>query len=254
MVGVYKITNLMNGKKYIGQSVDIRKRWNKHKTSPFNPNCDNYDCPLYRAIRKYGIDSFSFSFEIVEECLIEELNEKEIFWISSFDTTNVSKGYNLTLGGHHTSPKVLSFEDIDEIIFLLQTTKLSQYQIANEFDISQRMVSSINLGQSWKKDGFIYPIRREFILKKEDNQCSLCGKVINRGAIHCTECSHLMSRKVSRPSREILKDKIRSFSFVALGKEYGVSDTAIRKWCKQYNLPHQSSKIKQFSNAEWNLI
>ena len=91
MIGIYKITNTVNGKCYIGQSRDIEARWQKHlsayKSSP--------DWELYRAFKKYGIPQFTF--EIVEECQIDELNEREIYWIAQYDSFN--NGYNMTLGG-----------------------------------------------------------------------------------------------------------------------------------------------------------
>ena len=91
MIGIYKITNKVNGKCYVGQSRDIEARWAKHlsayKSSP--------EWELYRAFKKYGIAAFSF--EVVEECTIEELNEREIYWIAQYDSFN--NGYNMTLGG-----------------------------------------------------------------------------------------------------------------------------------------------------------
>ena len=64
MIGIYKITNKLNNKSYIGQTIDIERRWRSHKTEPFNPNSDAYNTLFYRAIRKYGIDSFIF--EIID--------------------------------------------------------------------------------------------------------------------------------------------------------------------------------------------
>lgn len=55
-------------------------------------------------------------------------------------------------------------------------------------------------------------------------------------------------------SREILKQKIRTMSFTKIGKEYGVSDNAIRKWCDAYNLPRHASKIKLISDEDWEKI
>lgn len=97
MVGIYKITNQINGKVYIGQSVCIQHRWNEHRSAAFNINNKNYNCHLYRSIRKYGIENFTF--EILEQCNEEELNDKEIYWIKYYDATNKEKGYNIKLGG-----------------------------------------------------------------------------------------------------------------------------------------------------------
>ena len=58
--------------------------------------CPDRECPLYVAIRKYGIENFTF--EVIEECRQEELNEKEIYWIKYYNSYG-SGGYNATLGG-----------------------------------------------------------------------------------------------------------------------------------------------------------
>lgn len=68
MIGIYKITNNINGKVYIGQSIDINKRWKEHKYRSQIPNKE-YDKYLYRAFRKYGLENFTF--EILEECTYE---------------------------------------------------------------------------------------------------------------------------------------------------------------------------------------
>ena len=95
MCGIYKIENLINGKKYIGQSVDIQYRFRNHKSESFNPKSNSYNTALHRAIRKYGIENFSF--DVVEECSQEELCEREIYWIDYYGS--FGKGYNLTSGG-----------------------------------------------------------------------------------------------------------------------------------------------------------
>lgn len=96
MIGVYKIINTINGKVYIGQAQDIERRWNYHKYSALKGESN----VLYKAMRKYGIDNFSF--EVIEECSIEELNEKEIYYIEQYNSyihAENSNGYNMTLGG-----------------------------------------------------------------------------------------------------------------------------------------------------------
>lgn len=87
MIGIYKITNKHNGKSYIGQSIDIKERWENHRCLN-----GNHDYPLYRAFRKYGIDSFEF--EVLEECNAGELAERELYYIQKYDT--VDNGYNQT--------------------------------------------------------------------------------------------------------------------------------------------------------------
>ena len=90
--GIYKITNKINGHSYIGQSVNIIRRWGDHRHHYHNLD---YDCTLYKAFRKYGLENFEF--EIIEECEPELLDEKEEYYIKLYDT--YKNGYNLTIGG-----------------------------------------------------------------------------------------------------------------------------------------------------------
>ena len=91
--GIYKITNINNHKCYIGQSVDIYKRW-----------CDHCKCgcgmdtpknnKLYAAMLEDGVENFTF--ELLEECPREELNKKETFYINLYESNDY--GYNTTKG------------------------------------------------------------------------------------------------------------------------------------------------------------
>lgn len=93
MVGIYKITNIITGKVYVGQSVHIESRVKEHK-NPSNWIRESGKV-LYRAFLKYGIENFTF--EVVEECEAEKLSEREIYWISFFNS--FADGYNMTSGG-----------------------------------------------------------------------------------------------------------------------------------------------------------
>ena len=96
MIGIYKIENKINGKIYIGQSIAIKIRWQQHK---YEAKMGESQAPLYRALRKYGIENFSF--EILEECPQESLNEREIFWIAFYKSNNRDFGYNVLSGGEN---------------------------------------------------------------------------------------------------------------------------------------------------------
>lgn len=84
--------------------------------------------------------------------------------------------------------------------------------------------------------------------------CQRCGKLITQKATYCPECKKLLSRKVDRPSREELKDLIRSIPFTQIGKQYSVSDNAIKKWCAYYGLPKTKKEINGYSEDEWKQI
>lgn len=101
MIGIYKITNKINGKTYIGQSVNIKQRWAEHKANLRNNKHENPY--LQNAWNKYGENNFTF--KVIEECEQSELDDKEIYWISeycSYKDFENSKGYNMTIGGGGT--------------------------------------------------------------------------------------------------------------------------------------------------------
>ena len=84
--------------------------------------------------------------------------------------------------------------------------------------------------------------------------CKNCGKEIYKGSTYCSECSHKLQRKVERPSREELKQLIRTTPFTQIGKRFGVSDNAIKKWCDSMNLPRTKKDINSYSDKEWESI
>lgn len=109
--GIYKITNNINGHSYIGQSIHILQRFQQHKKmrggSPL----------LYNAIKKYGIENFTF--QILQLCQKQQLNEKQIYWINFYNTFK-GEGYNLTEGGETGSQngkktRIVSEEDVINI-------------------------------------------------------------------------------------------------------------------------------------------
>lgn len=92
--GVYKITHIASGKSYIGISRDIDRRWVQHKSWV---KTKARRSAIYDAMQKYGIDSFSW--QIVEQCSIDLLEDRERHWIAVCDTYR--NGYNLTAGGEY---------------------------------------------------------------------------------------------------------------------------------------------------------
>lgn len=92
--GIYKITNLTTEQCYIGQSRDIATRWKDHCKCGLG-----IDAPvtnvLYNAMQENGV--WNFTFELLEECSSEQLNEKEKFWIEMYQSKIF--GYNATKGG-----------------------------------------------------------------------------------------------------------------------------------------------------------
>lgn len=91
--GIYKITNLKNNKVYIGQAINLTRR----KGDYFNGKKKPPHGLIGKAFLKYGAESFSF--EILERCPKENLNDREGYYIDLFDSCNKTKGYNMLSGG-----------------------------------------------------------------------------------------------------------------------------------------------------------
>ena len=95
---IYKFTNKINNKVYIGLdtgTIEEARRYKDHKHSYKNVTRNSY---FYKAIRKYGFENFSY--EILENCEnINDLNDKEIYWISYYNSTDKDCGYNILPGG-----------------------------------------------------------------------------------------------------------------------------------------------------------
>lgn len=90
IIGIYKVTNLINGKSYIGQSINIEGRFKSHK---LGKRSSKY---LQKEIKQYGLENFKF--EILEECLEKDLDKRETYWISYYNSYSAN-GYNKTNGG-----------------------------------------------------------------------------------------------------------------------------------------------------------
>ena len=105
-VGIYKLTNKINGMIYVGASTNIEARLNSHKQkSKVRENL------FYSDIKKYGFDAFEKN--IIEICQETELDEKEIYWISKMKEKN--KLYNILSGGKRNYKRRISKETRDKI-------------------------------------------------------------------------------------------------------------------------------------------
>lgn len=168
MIGIYRIFNTLNNKSYIGQSINIEARLDAHKTS-------SADLYIDKAIQFYGKENFIF--EIVEECLKEELNLKERFWISHFNS--YYDGYNQTLGGNdnigESNPNSkLTEKDILNIRKRRSLCLERKESVYNDYKnrISYSGFTKIWTNQNWKLIGqnFYLIDRNNFINKKEKSR------------------------------------------------------------------------------------
>lgn len=111
MNGIYKITNSLNEKVYVGQTTtSLKKRFHGH--------CyDDAKNPINLAIKKYGKDNFKI--ELLEEVLTKDLDSKEQFYIKTLNTLSPN-GYNLRTGGH------TGYKFTDEVKLKISKSKMGK--------------------------------------------------------------------------------------------------------------------------------
>lgn len=177
---IYKATNLVNGKVYIGQTVKtLEKRKRKHINDAVSNRSKNV---FHKALRKYGEDNFTW--EVIDSAESEtELSEKEIYWISfyhSYIYVDNSNGYNMTIGGEgangfkhsdETKKKMGDLQKLngtkrgenspiaklteDDVLRIKELIKarVPFIEIANNFNISKDAIISIKRGHNWSHIG-----------------------------------------------------------------------------------------------------
>lgn len=167
---IYKITNLINNKIYIGQAKDVSQRWYEHCLESATKKNNRKLC---NAIRKYGVNNFKV--ETIEGP-IENYNEREQYWIAYYNTfLDAEKGYNMTIGGE--DPPVTKGEksclakykdeDILKIQKVLKETTLDYAQISQDFGVTVDYLSLINRGLIRRNDELEYPLRKHDNCRKD---------------------------------------------------------------------------------------
>lgn len=145
--GIYKITNQVNGKFYIGQSRNIKKRWRQHTSGLNRPNpLSRGSYPLRAAFLKYGLDQFNF--DIIEECPEEQLLTREAFWIKE-----KKPAYNCNILNPGRTPKKVyakprfwvQYHNYENLGYLPAELNLDIYA-GQSYDFSETL-SGINTGK-----------------------------------------------------------------------------------------------------------
>ena len=159
---IYIIKNNINDKVYIGQAIDVKRRFQAH----CKPSAGKIDVDLVgRAINKYG--KSHFWYEILEHN-IEDYNEQEKFWIDYYDSVRPN-GYNISSGGdappimkgvNHPEAK-LTQKKLNNLIHDLATTDVSFRQLSKKYNISATCIASVNVGETYIVNNIKYPIRED---------------------------------------------------------------------------------------------
>ena len=132
---IYIIKNTVNSKVYIGQTrTSVDQRWKEHLR-----HAQYGDQVINRAMKKYGVDKFYI--ETLEICDISILDEREIYYIDLYDSTDKSKGYNVSIGGNtpRFKRKALSISDL---IDLYVNKEFTLEEIASKFEVSRYIIST----------------------------------------------------------------------------------------------------------------
>lgn len=153
-------------------------------------------------------------------------------------------------GRNQTKKEPVTFTDEEAILALQKTPNINQ---------ATKLLGCSTGGANWIRVANIKAenniIQPEVITEKEKIYCQNCGRELSTpGSKMCQECLHKLSRTCEWPSREELKLLIRTTPFTTIGKRFGVTDNAVRKWCVYYNLPKKVKDIKKFTDEEWNNI
>lgn len=132
---IYIIKNTVNSKVYIGQTrTSVEQRWREHLR-----HAQYGDQVINRAMKKYGIDKFYI--ETLEICNIKLLDYREMYYIDLYDSTNKSKGYNVSIGGNtpRFKRKILSISDL---VDLYTNKKFTLEEIATKYEVSRYIIST----------------------------------------------------------------------------------------------------------------
>lgn len=180
--GIYTITNLINNKVYIGQSIDIIKRFYSHKSS-LNRDC-HQNIFLQRSWNKFGENNFKF--EIIEKCNDNDLDIREVYYINLLSSNNDKYGYNLTSGGckFKVNEQILINKSLKYSKQILQFTKeglfISEYlnarQAALKYNINASLITRCCRGEResayhciWKyKDDCMFSYQNNKVVNIDD--------------------------------------------------------------------------------------
>ena len=173
MAYIYKITNLVNGKIYIGQtSMPLDERFRHHVHEAFTQKSNR---PLYKAMRKYGKDNFIIN--CVEEVLLEDLNSKETYYISYYKSyAPLGFGYNATLGGEGN--RTVDYQ----LVYRLWDQGLSIAEICKVINVDRyciRYILKQHIGYSEKEARRRGNIYQHSLRKKKVYQYDTNGNFIN---------------------------------------------------------------------------
>lgn len=169
---IYIIKNTVNSKVYIGQTkTSVDQRWKEHlRHAQYGSQVIN------RAMKKYGVDKFYV--ETLEICDWTILDEREIYYIDLYDSTDKSKGYNVSIGGNTPKFKRKTLS-VTELIDLYVNKQFTLQRIAKKFNVSRYIIytelknAGVTIRQRFESASKFNKISKEIILTAIANTNSL---------------------------------------------------------------------------------
>lgn len=169
---IYKFTNKINDKIYIGQTNNIEKRKRGHKSTAYNPKSPDYTNAFHNAIRKYGWNNFNFEIvEEIDDSLGQEyVDEREIFFIAYYKSLTSQNGYNIKIGGSGKMPHPKTFEErvaCSKVFTIEQVTDIQKmlvdgyayFEIYQKYPIlTNTFLSNIASGLNFYNEKLDYPL------------------------------------------------------------------------------------------------
>lgn len=239
---VYKITNLVNGKIYVGKATSIKARWSKHKTAAIAKNPNDYTY-FHKAMNKYGFDNFKVE-QVAEYKTEREALDAEIFYIKEWKCRDKNIGYNLTDGGDGAS----GFKHSEETkIKMSESKKGANVGEENPFfgkEHSEKAKNAIR-----EKQNINYELNKEKIDAMNIAQCQfnteecikiqklyLSGFTIKQIVSECGSNDHVICR--------ILSGKYMSI------KNYSIITSDDLKRIKDENIKKAGARIRKFQKEE----
>lgn len=239
--GIYVVTNLKNNYQYVGQSVDIQKRFTSHHLCDYNnpKNCC-YDTKFYQALRKYGLDAFKV--EIVEECNREELNQKEIIWITKLNSFH--NGYNSTEGGTTRSEHIHSAETEEKRRLTREKNKSlmsenhPRAKLTNDevMQIRQRYIDGESVTTIYQNYTHIYGNQATFKRIVLGETYKTVGNIPTKEQI--TNNQKLNKQEIDKKRvRRLTPEEVRTiramyntgkYSYSSIAQQFGISDGTVR--------------------------
>lgn len=161
---IYIIRNTINSKVYVGQTkVSVETRWQEHLR-----HAKYGDQVINRAMRKYGVDKFYI--ETLEICNIDVIDYREMYYIDLYDSTNKSKGYNVSIGGKTPKFKRKALS-ISTLVDLYKNQGLSLQEIANKFEVTRYIITTelrnagVEIKERYREEEKFSKINKETLIK-----------------------------------------------------------------------------------------